>query len=447
MELRPGPISGFTNFDAKEHYLFTSWLAKTEAIFKQFGFTPFHPRPFERLEHLHKKGGMHKQVFGVYRIDGDQPTGLGLPFDHTLPFALFLAQYANTTPFPYKRYDLGLSYRGEHAQTGRFRAFVQADVDIAGPELGLIADVEVLSALTQALTLLEIGEFEVLVNHIGIVKAILAHYSIDPAVEPELLRIIDKQDKLSLDQIIKEVDQLLKGKVDAADLVSKFTFKGPIESFTFDRDYGPLADKAFAELKEAFSYFPLCGLSPKLFKFSTGMVRGLDYYTGIVFETYLVGKTHFGSIASGGRYSNLVGEFSAKESNIEGVGGSIGLTRLFDILNKSGELALKRTSSAAIVVGYRTEEEKKAAYELSARLREEGFNVDTYSGGKKVKHQLAYVDATGIPYAMIVMSENSIVVKEMASSTQADVASIDLALAEIKRMVKDRNTKAQRYKE
>ncbi len=428
------PISGFVDYNPREQYLFHVWLKQVAASYESFGFTPLHLRPFERLKALQGEGDTQKQIFEVYRFDTGQTTKLALPFDHTVPLALWVAEHGGhlqELAFPYKRYDLGLSFRGERPKAGRFRAFVQADVDIVGKKLGLSADAECIAAMITALEKLEIGTIQVSLNHIGVVKSVLRLWEIREEDHPAVLRSIDKLDKISVAEVVAELEKIegfSLSRERATELVSFFLTKRALSEPFWEANFGPDAAEGLKELQLLRDLFAALGLNPAMFVFAPGMVRGLAYYTGIVFETFLVGKESFGSIASGGRYSRLVGGFAKGLDDVEGFGGSIGLTRLFDVLGKSGLELPKRSTMADVLVGSRTAELMPPAYRMAHLLRKKGLRVDVYSGSPKVKHILSHANALGIPYVALVMDEKAFLMKNMGAQTQAEYASMEEAV-------------------
>lgn len=411
------PIQGFTAYSLKEQYAFTRWLEKLKTVYESFGFAPIHLRPLERLSALRGETDNQKQIFGVYRTDGNLMTELAIPFDHTVPLALFVAEQGHhkQLELPYKRYDLGLSFRGERPQVGRFRAFVQADIDVVGRKLGLAADAECLCALIKGLEDLDAGEFCVSINHIDIVKGIIQASGIPENFHPQVLRVIDKLDKRTPEEVVQEILQIPELPVSEEQvqaLVARFNTKcASLDDFSFEEDYGPAADKGLADLREVTVLLQKMGIDPSAFQFDLRMVRGLDYYTGLVFETFLNGKEQYGSVMSGGRYSNLVGRFAEGLEDVEGVGGSIGLTRLFEI---AGENSLsKRITTADVLVGYRTEAQQRFAFEIATHLRDYGFKVNVYAGEPNVKKCIAHADGLGVPFSVIAMDTNAVVVKDM----------------------------------
>lgn len=428
------PITGFVDYNPKQQYLFNNWMEEVRNTFASFGFTALHLRPFERLQALKGEGDTQKQIFEVYRADTGKSTGFGLPFDHTVPLALWIAEHAGhlqSMSFPYKRYDLGLSFRGERPKTGRFRAFVQADVDIVGKKLGLTADAECILAILKALQKLDIGDFKVQLNHIGIVKSLLKKRQIPESQQAAVLRVIDKLDKISPQEASEEIlriEGFSLSMEETKNLIACFMTKIDLADASQGIEFGEEAAQGIEDIRKLIELFRIAGIEPSLFVFTPSMVRGLAYYTGIVFETVLLGKEHYGSIASGGRYSNLVGEFAKGLGDIEGVGGSIGLSRLFDIFCKTGMAIPEKTTMADILVGTRTQEQIHLAYRLSDLLRKKGLRVDMYSGTPKVKQILSHANALGINYTALVMDENAIVIKDMASQIQKEFLSIEDAI-------------------
>lgn len=429
------PITGFVDYNPKEQYLFNHWIETVRSSYESFGFTALHLRPFERIEALKGEGDTQKQIFEIYRADTQQTTHYGLPFDHTVPLALWVSEHAGhnqNLSFPYKRYDLGLSFRGERPKTGRCRAFVQADVDIIGKKLGLSADSECIAAILTALDRLDIGNFTVKLNHIGIVKSILKSRQIPEHLHAAILRSIDKLDKISEDDVAKEI-HLIQGlslsEEEIRSLISCFSSKVDLFDELQTQKFGSDATPFIEEIKSLITIFKTNGFESSLFEFSQAMVRGLAYYTGIVFETFLTDKSQYGSIASGGRYSNLVGDFAKGLEDVEGVGGSIGLTRIFDVLCKTGLQMPNRTSGADILVGPRTSELNAQAYKLCEQLRKKGLKVDFYSGAPKVKQILSHANLLGVKYTALIMDSNAIVMKNMHTHDQVEFTTIEEALS------------------
>lgn len=435
------PLQGFVDYSQTEQYAFAIWQKTVVAVYERFGFSPLHLRPLERLAALKGETENQKQMFGVYRTDGQIDTGLALPFDHTVPLALYIAEqagYRKNCKLPYKRYDVGLSFRGERPQVGRFRAFVQADIDIVGPSLGLSADAECLCALIQALQELPIGEFRVSINHIDIVKGILSLVEIPEEFHAAILRSIDKLDKKSPEEVKEEILQipdlpLTEAKV--LELLHYFTREDLSSlSDSLFSTANPQALKGWQDLQTLLELLSIMGVDRSFFHIDLRMVRGLDYYTGMVFETFLQDKPQYGSIASGGRYSNLVGKFADNLSQVEGVGGSIGLTRLFEL--EGNKSLSQRITMADVLVGYRTVEQQQLAFSIATYLREHHYRVDVYSGKPNVKKIVTHADHLGVPFIVIVMDTSAIAVKNMytprETKQEPDVSSPEEVLEKLR---------------
>lgn len=423
MEPKLGNISGFTNYNEEEHYAFSSWVDRVRRAFRAHGFTPFYPAPLEYADNILLKGGISKQIYGVSRLQDESLTDLALPFDRTVPLALFVAKQKSSLSYPYKRYEIANSFRGERPQAGRFRAFIQADVDIIDRKLSPIADFECIATVADALTALNVGSYVIYMNHISIAKALIARAGISPDHEADTLRILDKLDKVPAEKIFAEIKESAPEASDEAlhTIIETCQYRGPLSKFKRSGD-----DEAFADLDAVHDLLIAAGHKESAIQFCPGMVRGLDYYTGIVFETFLVGKEKYGSIASGGRYSNLIDSFSKGKTDLEGVGFSLGMTRLFDIMTREKELPLTRRSSAHLVVACRTPSLRPQGVKLATRLRAEGHLVDLFSGDTtKIQKQLTYTDKKGIPLIVMVMDESSYVVKHMEAGEQTDFTTVD----------------------
>lgn len=415
------PIPGFAEYSPQEQYAFNRWLQTVKETYAEHGFSYLHTRPFERKGALWGEGETQKQVFGVTRLNADEPdTGLAIPYDRTVPFALWVAEHGPDITFPYKRQDVGLSFRGEAPRPGRFRAFIQADVDVAGKALGLNADAECLATLITTLKRLDLGiPFTFSVNHILIVRSMVKTFGVADVHQPEVLRLIDKLDKMSQEDVVASICDIPNLNVEkkvVEKMVSNFAQRAKVEDFIFDQDYGADAKKGLEDLTIVIQLLNNLGVDTSCVLFSPGMVRGLAYYTGLVFEAVLDGKESYGSISGGGRYDNLVGSFNPKYADIGGVGGTIGLTRLFDIMVREKMRLPKRSTIANVVVGYRTKEQLAFASNVVAALRLRGVPTDFYCGTEKVKSFYTYANKIGVPVTVIAMDAQSFVVKDMLRS-------------------------------
>lgn len=423
VELRPP--AGFINYSLEEQTAFFRMQKQIQEQFQKFGFTPFQLRNVERQVNLQAKGGIGHQIFGISHLaDGvtsttDQATKLALPFDHTVPAAIFLAQQGGRLSFPLKRSHVGPVYRGEAPQQGRFREFVQCDVDVFGRDLGVQADAEAFGAILTALrSIPEVGEIVVYLNHIKLVQAMLKTLKIEEKHMPDVLRCIDSLDKESDEAVIRKIMEKYSYVDEPAlkNLIKCFLFKGLIQDFEILHEWGEEAQQAKEELIVLFKSLIAQGIPEECLQFSPAMVRGLDYYTGPVFETFLKRAPELGSITSGGRYDRLVDVYANRETGIQGTGAAIGLTRLFDILKRRQELLMTaQTTTEVFICSSQELVNREMKMQSAAKsLRDRGVYVDVYSGSKDdtLKKIMKYANRKGFPYVLI-LRNNETILKNM----------------------------------
>lgn len=405
--------AGFIDYDAKTMTVTTRWKQLLAENYRQFGFTEIDTPPVEYAANLQLTGGLDKQIFGISRLQDGSLTKLGLPFDRTVPMAVFIAKNATKMTFPYSRYDIGWSWRGEHAAPGRYRAFIQADVDTVAPKLSPLADANCIAALIKGLERLGVPPCNVFLNHVGIAHSFLAEEGIAPSHFKDALRVIDKLKPENEQEVVKELaDTIPDFKEERAKaLLEKMSYRGPLSDFIFRGSPTEDGLAGLAHLREIEQLALQMGVKPDVLQFAPGLARGLNYYTGVIFETFMPGREKYGSIASGGRYDNLVGEFNSRVK-LQGVGGSIGLTRLYDVMKLEQLVDLSRQTSAQVYVGYRTQEEQPTALRVATALRERKVYTEINATISKVKNQLKHADDKGIPYTILVMNHNEILVKE-----------------------------------
>ena len=234
---------------------------------------------------------------------------------------------------------------------------------------------------------------------------------------PEALRIIDKLDKIGLEKVQKQLQELLP--TSDVSLLSLLSFKGPFINFIKQAPSWLLETSGILALQETLAFLQETFTNTDFFSFCPAMVRGLDYYTGLVFETFLTEHAEFGSIASGGRYNKLIDSIVNETTSLEGFGGSIGLTRLFDVLKKKNLLPDAPCPPSTVLIAYREAKEQKEAFVLANLLRKHGLSVDLYLGKGSIKKQLSYADKKEIPFVFILMGE-SYVIKDLVHSTQSE---------------------------
>ena len=422
-KIKPKILPGFMELLPKDQIAFNQMKRTIRNTYESFGFLPMDTPVMESSEILLAKAGgdTEKQIYRFEKGDTD----LCLRFDLTVPFARFVAQNQNVLTFPFKRYQIGKVYRGERPQKGRFREFYQCDVDIVGNEkLDIIYDAEIAATIITALKNLAIPPFVMHISNRKLLSGLLEYLGVaDKAVE--VLRIIDKLDKVGGG---KMVGMLLETGVSmpASNTILGFcTITGTnaevIENLKNFGVENEMFQEGIKEIEEVSQNLLAFGISEENFKINLAIARGLDYYTGTVFETFLLGKENLGSIASGGRYDNLAGNYT--EKHLPGVGIAIGLTRLYDVLRAEGLLSanLQATVSKALVVPMDSAQ-KQYAIKVGAALRTAGIKTEIYFEDTKFKSKMQYANKSGIEYAIILgeeeMKTGQITLKNLLAHTQ-----------------------------
>ena len=389
---------------------------------------------------LAKAGGeTEKQIYRFEKGDTD----LALRFDLTVPLAKYVAKNYGNLSFPFRRYQIGKVYRGEKAQKGRYREFYQCDIDIIGDEaLDIINDAELPAVIYSTFRTLGFENFTIKINNRKILNGLFEGIGQkDKSVE--ILRIIDKIDKIGEQAVRKEIAELgvdekivntivdfikIDGsadekieKLEKMDLYSANIVES--ESQNTDVDADNMANATFTkgvnELKEVVENIRLFGVPDKNFTVDLTIARGLDYYTGTVYETFLNEYREIGSVCSGGRYENLAENYTDKK--LPGVGVSIGLTRLFYKLNELNLIKADKKSISDILIVPMTEN-KKVPLELATNLRNLGINTEIYLNNKKIKAKMKYADKLAIPYVIVIgddeIANNTVKVKKMETGEE-----------------------------
>ncbi len=406
------PISGHVNYTPAQQVMFAAMIDAVRKVYEKNGFNAFPLRPVETMEDIMRKGGATaKQTYGIVRnnpMPGDDGISrLALPFDHTVPFAIWLADHLTEIHGIFKRYAIGQVHRGEHAEPGRFRGFWQLDVDIAGRKLTPINDVQCVMTMMKALEAIGIQNFTIYINHLTFAKALLAEFGLRKENFVKGLDIIDGLEKHPLNEVIQELltlqPNLDRDKLNAvlALCKKKMTLGEIDQALDLNIQWAPETVTALQEMKQLFASFESAGANREKIGFCPGMVRGLDYYTGIVFETFLNQYPQFGSIASGGRFDDLVGVFNSQGADIQAVGGSIGPTRLFDRLLREGIIKPTREVTSDVIVLYQKLDLQNTALTVQ-NVAQRSFPTDIYTGNGDLREQLSFASTKGFPFAIIV---------------------------------------------
>lgn len=417
--ITPRTLSGFMELAPKDQILFEKVKQKLEETYQMFGFFPIDTPVLEHSNILLAKAGgeTEKQIYRFNKGDTD----MTMRFDLTVPLAKYVAKNAGELTFPFKRYQIGKVYRGERAQQGRFREFYQADIDIIGDEnLSIANDAEVPSIMYRVFTGLGLSDFTIRINNRKILNGLFAMLGLSD-IATDVMRIIDKIDKIGKDNVEAELVYLGVSK-DAADTILELlTFKGTNEE-VLDRlktfaGKNEMLDSGVSELCEVIYYIDKFGVPAGNYRVDLSIARGLDYYTGTVYETTFNRHPEIGSICSGGRYDNLAEYYTKKK--LPGVGMSIGLTRLFYILNEFDYLNRDLDTVADLLIIPMTDD-MASAVEISGVMREAGIRTQIYLEKKKFKHKIGYADKLGIPYAMFLgedeINGNVVTIKNMKAA-------------------------------
>ena len=395
-------------------------LRKTDSL---YGFTPLDTPVIESSEVLLAKAGgeTEKQIYRFQKGDSD----LSLRFDLTVPLAKYVALHYNELSFPFRRYQIGKVYRGERAQRGRFREFYQADIDIIGDgKLDITNEAEIPSIIYQTFSALGLKRFQIRVNNRKILNGFYALLGLTEK-SADVMRTVDKLDKIGPEKVKTIlVEDFGVSEADAGEILKFIAIRGTneevlaaLEGYTGKNE---MFDQGLAELKTVVGYLADFGVPAENFAVDLTIARGLDYYTGTVYETTLLDHPEIGSVCSGGRYDNLAEFYTDRQ--LPGVGISIGLTRLFYVLGEQGMLNPELPTAPADVLILPMTEDLSPAITLATALRQAGIRTQLHCEQKKFKAKISYADKLGIPYVIFLgedeISAGIVACKDMKSGEQ-----------------------------
>jgi len=394
--------------------------------YQKFGFTPLDTPVIERSETLLAKAGgeTEKQIYRFKKGDND----LSLRFDLTVPLARYVAQHFSDLTFPFKRCHIGKVYRGESPQKGRFREFYQCDIDVIGHnELSINYDAEIPCVIYSIFTNLNFGKFTIKVNNRKVLSGLMENFGISN-ISQDVLRIIDKIGKISRDDLISELKKINLSETQIKSLMELIGIRGNSDFVIGSLKNLNITNQNFIdginELEKVTSTMKLMGIDEDYFVIDLSIARGLDYYTGTIYETNLDDYPKIGSICSGGRYDNLA-SFYTKEK-LPGVGISIGLTRLFYQLNEAGIINSDQKTVADILVLPLSNDQFKTALNVVQSIRESGVNADILLQEMPIKKRFKYADKKCIKYVVVVgeeeVSSNTLTVQNMETGDKEKVS-------------------------
>ncbi len=428
-------LPGFMELLPADQIQFERMKATIQASFERFGFIPLITPIIERSEVLLSKAGgeTEKQIYRFTKGEND----LALRFDMTVPVARYVSEHFNELTFPFRRYAIGTVYRGERPQKGRFREFYQCDIDIIGlGELSLINDAEILSVIYTTFVNLKLPDFVVRINNRKVLNGLFAALGISQ-YSSETLRAIDKLDKVGDDVVRESLRELGFSDAVTGRLLEVVRLRGSsaeiiagLEAMGVENEVFQSGVRDLAEVARAVEYL---GVPVKNFAIDLSIARGLDYYTGTVYETILVEHPEFGSICSGGRYDNLAEQYI--DQKLPGTGISIGLTRLYDQLSGAGLIPPGPATVTRVLVTPMISD-FEVPLEVAARLREAGVPTEVYLEEARLKKKLNYANKLGIPYVVIIgedeIKEGLYGLKNMVTGDQ-DKVTLDELLAKVNR--------------
>ena len=429
-KIKPRTLSGFMELLPVRQQQMERFFQVLRETYALYGFNPLDTPIIEAAEVLLAKGGgeTEKQIYRFEKGDSD----LALRFDLTVPLAKYVALNYGQLSFPFRRFQIGKVYRGERAQRGRFREFYQADIDIIGDgQLDILNEAEIPAVIYRTFTALGLRRFQIRVNNRKILNGFYAMLGLTEQ-SGDIMRTVDKLDKIGPDKVKAILtEDLGLSEAQAGEILSFIAIRGSngeiLEKLAAYQGKNELFDRGLEELRAVVSCLGAFGVPEDNFAVDLTIARGLDYYTGTVYETTMLDHPEIGSICSGGRYDNLAEYYTDKK--LPGVGISIGATRLFYVLEEQGLLNPNQPTAPADVLVIPMSEDFVKAVEVATALRDAGIRTQLYTEKKKFKAKIGYADKLGIPYVVFLgedeIANNVITLKDMASGQQQTLPAAD----------------------
>ncbi|MCR5531736.1 MAG: histidine--tRNA ligase [Lachnospiraceae bacterium] len=429
-KVQPRILPGFMELLPEDQIAFNKMYDTIRKVYEQYGFLPLDTPTIELSEVLLAKAGgeTEKQIYRFEKGDND----LSLRFDLTVPLARYVAQHYPDLPFPFKRYQMSKVFRGERPQKGRFREFYQCDIDVIGSDtLDLVYDAEMPAIIYRLFKELDFGSFTIRMNNRKVLNGFFTELGYADKIG-DILRTIDKLEKIGRDAVISELTEYGVQAADTERILSFLAITGTNDEILAGLSAAGVSNETYlegvAELNKVVDYLRKFDVEESAFRIDLTIARGLDYYTGTVYETMLNDYPSMGSVCSGGRYDNLTGYYT--DQKLPGIGISIGLTRLFYQLRENG-LIKKAGSIAKCIVIPMGEDDMGTAVSVAAGLRGQGIPTDVYYQQKGMKQKMKYAARLGIPYAAIIGESErlagTVMLKNMETGEQEAVAVSELA--------------------
>ncbi len=430
-KVKPKTLPGFMELLPKDQILFNKMKETIQKSYEKYGFSPLNTPIVESADVILAKAGgeTEKQIYKLKKGDNN----LALRFDLTVPLAKYVTQYYDKLSFPFKRYQIGKVYRGEKAQRGRYREFYQCDIDIIGDgELSIINDAEMPAVIYNTFKELGFDKFTICINNRKILNGLFSSLNLENQTS-DILRTIDKIEKIGSTAVKRELSQIIQD--DKVEKIMEFIkISGSNDEKIQALENMKIEDELFIEglkeLKEVVKFIRIFEVPEENFNIDLTIARGLDYYTGTVYETFLDEYRQFGSICSGGRYDNLAGYYT--ERKMPGVGISIGLTRLFFLLIDNGIISSENESISDVLIISMTEDYEYCA-KIETKLRNKGIKVQSNIENQKIAKKFKYADKMKFKYVIIIgddeVKNNVVTLKNMITGEQKtiDIENIEKA--------------------
>ena len=422
-KIKPRTLSGFMELLPARQMQMERFLQVLRETYSLYGFTPLDTPVIEAAEVLLAKGGgdTEKQIYRFEKGGSD----LALRFDLTVPLAKYVAQNYGVLSFPFRRFQIGKVYRSERAQRGRFREFYQADIDVIGDgQLDIVNEAEIPAIIYRTFTALGLQRFQIRVNNRKILGGFYSMLGLGEKAG-DIMRTVDKLEKIGPEKVTEILtEDLGVSDADAEAILSFISIRGSngqvLEALEAWRGRDALFDQGLEELKAVAGYLSAFGVPERNFAVDLTIARGLDYYTGTVYETAMLDHPEIGSICSGGRYDNLAEYYTDKK--LPGVGISIGVTRLFYVLEEQGMLSDQMVTAPADVLVIPMSDDLQAAIQTATALRDAGIRTQLYTEKKKFKARIGYAAKLGIPYAVFLgedeIAQGVVSCKDLAAGEQ-----------------------------
>ena len=439
--VKPALLRGFDQeYLPQEQLQFNALVDIIRRNFELFGFLPIETPSAERKEILTSKGGVEKEIYALRRLaagadDDEAATKGALRFDLTVPLARYVAMRERELAFPFRRYQIQRVWRGEtpQARKGRYREFYQCDIDIVGRDkLSYLAEAEIPSVIYSVFQEMGIGEFRIRINNRKVLKGLLANFNVPDGSAAAVLRALDKIEREDTSKVLDDLEREGISKTTARQLYDIVSAQRDTDEtlrfLSSFEGHNEMLGRGLAESRKIVTAIREFGVPDSVFCMDLSVVRGLDYYTGTIYETTLTNYPELGSICSGGRYDDLASYFT--DTKLPGVGISIGLTRLFSKLREAGLLQTPVKTPAEVLITRMEDQDLGAYLSMARKLRNAGVNTEVYLESAKLKNQLAYAEKKGFRVALIAgeteFAKQVVQVKNMATRTAIDSPLADL---------------------